>query len=192
MLVVARYVYCPSIYISIIGNRMVQRLEAGVWQPGKDISKFKGEQRLQCHLPLAAQSDDSPITLLISLLLDLGAERDGAHDTITKLFVQDGLVGVAIVLYNLEQSVYQRLFWWHLHLATTVWESRQLDLETFLWHFKKLGKLFDVLRRGLSLAIEQSGYGDLRSTEVLGNGLEGEVLLGFGFEKGHIRGWKTR
>jgi len=70
--------------------------------------------------PLAPESDDGPVTLFVSLLLDLGAERNGTHNAVAKLFVQDGLVSVAVVLDNLVEPVDQRLPGGHFHLPSTV------------------------------------------------------------------------
>lgn len=43
--------------------------------------------------PLAAQGDDGPVVaLFVRLLLNLGGEGDGAHDSVAKLLVQHRLV----------------------------------------------------------------------------------------------------
>lgn len=167
-------------------------LEAGVWQPA-NVSSLLQYFFTSRHVdsPLAPEGDDSPVTLLIGFLLDLGAERDGAHDAITELFVQNGLVGIAVVLDNLEEPVNQWLLWWHLQLPATVWVSRELLLKGGLVDFEDVGKILDVFGRGLGLAIEKGGNCDFLPAKGLGNGLKGKVLLLLGLEQDWGGGWKA-
>lgn len=106
------------------------------------------------YVPLAPKGDDGPVTLLVRLLLNLGAEGNSAHDTVTELLVQDSLVGVSVVLHNLEQPVDQWLLWWHLHLPATVWPAGELVLEHLMGDLKDIGQVLDVVWRSLGLAVE--------------------------------------
>jgi hypothetical protein len=85
------------------------------------------------NIPLSSQGDNGPVvSLLVNLLLNLGAEGDGAHDSIAKLLVQHGLVGIAVVLHDLVQSVDERLDRWHGTSTATVWEAEELLLEELM------------------------------------------------------------
>ena len=64
--------------------------------------------------------------------LYIGAERNGGHDAVTKLFVQDSLVGVSVVLNNLVQTVDERLFGWHGHRSASVRQAVELVHEELL------------------------------------------------------------
>lgn len=70
--------------------------------------------------PLAPKGDDSPISLVVGLFLDLGAEGNGAHNAVAKLLVQNGLIGVTVVLDDLEKSVDQGILGGHLQGPPTV------------------------------------------------------------------------
>jgi hypothetical protein len=49
---------------------------------------------------------------------------------------------------------------------------------------KDLGQLFDVLWRGLSLAIEESGDGNFAAAKFIGNGFEVQPFGCFRIEEG--------
>lgn len=140
--------------------------------------------QMHVNLPLATESDDGPVTLLIGFLLDLCAERNGTHDTITELLVQDSLVGVTVVLDNLVESVDKGFCWGHLHLPATVGEASQLVFEDGLVNVQDFCQVLDVFGGSLSLAVEQCSDGNFFAPESLGDGLEGKVLLLLGFKEG--------
>merc|ERR1712098_961078 len=86
-----------------------------------------------CHLewrerePFASHLNVDPCdAILVDLLLDVSRECNGAHDPVAKLLIEYRLVGIAIVLHNLVETVDQRLFGRHLDTLATVWEARQL------------------------------------------------------------------
>jgi hypothetical protein len=62
-----------------------------------------------------------------------------------------------------------------------------LLLEQGRRNVQKLGELDNVLGRGLGLAIEESGSGDLIPADMLGDLLEAQLLVRLGLEKG-LRG----
>lgn len=140
------------------------------------------------NLPLAPEGDNGPITLLISFLLNLGAEADGAHDSVTELLIENGLVCVSVVLDNFVESVDQRLSRRHLHLATTVWVSAKLALECGLIDLEDFGEVLNVVGAGHGLTVEEGCDNHFLTAERLGNGLKGEVLGLLGFEKGRRGG----
>lgn len=128
------------------------------------------------YSPLAPEGNLDPVALLIRLLLHLRRERDGTHDTISKLLVQDGLVGVSIVLHNLVQTVHQRLLRWHLHSPATIWNTSDFSLHQDPGlDLKDLGELRNVLGACLSLSVEDSCCHNFIAAERVANGLEGEV-----------------
>lgn len=95
-------------------------LESRVWKPciGQRVSQ--ADECCLHDLPFPTQSDLDPIALLVSLLLYLRGECDGAHDTVPELLIDDSLVCVAVVLDNLEQSVDQGLLWWQIESPTSI------------------------------------------------------------------------
>lgn len=148
------------------------------------IVSIQSADRRAVGLPFPPQSYDSPVTLVISLLLNLGRERDGAHDAISELLVQNGLVGVPVVLYNLEEAVDQRLFGRHIDCSAPVRPASHLRLKLVLGDVQELGQVLDVVRAGLGLAVKKRRNGDLFAAELLGDGFEGQVLLLLGLEEG--------
>lgn len=137
-----------------------------------------------CHqtgllaLPFASQSDHNPVTLLICLLLDLGAKADSAHDAITKFLVENGLVSVAVILDDLVESIYERLFWRHLDQPRTIREVCELSLaECLFGNVEQFGQVLDVIVVGLSMAVEQCSAGNFIAVQGLGDGFKAEVLL---------------
>ena len=88
------------------------------------------------NLPLPPQSNYRPCPLIIDLLLNLRAEADGTHDSISKLLIQNRLVRISIGLDDLIQSVNQWLRWWHRRNFSTVWESGKLGSEQAFLNFQ--------------------------------------------------------
>jgi hypothetical protein len=75
--------------------------------------------------PLPSHRNHRPvIPLIIRLLLYLGAETNGTHNTIPELLIQHRLVRIPVVLHNLVQSVDERFHWWHRPRAPAVGESQ--------------------------------------------------------------------
>jgi hypothetical protein len=140
------------------------------------------------NLPFSSKSDDSPIALLVGFLLDLCAEADGTHDTITELLVQNGLVCITVVLDDLVESVNQRLLWWHLHLASTVRVTRELRFKQRLIELEDLSQVLDILWRGFGLSVEEGCDSDFFTSEGFGNGFEREVPDLLSLEKRRRRG----
>lgn len=96
-------------------------------------------------LPFSTKSDNSPvITILISLLLNLGRKRDSTHNPIPKLFIENRLVSIAVVLHNLIQSVDKGFLGRHFDGATTIGEAVELFLQRLLGDEKQIGQLFDI------------------------------------------------
>lgn len=134
--------------------------------------------------PLAPPGDHHPgIAFLVHLLLHLGAEADGAHDTITKLLVQDGLVGVPVVLNHLVQAVDERLDGGHGARAATVGDGHQLGREDLLGDVEERRELLYILGGGLCLAVEEGGDGDLFAAQQVGDLGEAQAGLGLGLEE---------
>lgn len=145
--------------------------------PSQDVKKK--------HSPLPPQRNNRPIIpLLIHLLLDLRTEGDGRHDAVAKLLVQHGLVGVAVVLHDLVQSVDQRLDRRHGPRAPAVRETQQLGAERGLGDVEDAGERADVCCRGLRLPVEERGHGHLGAPQLFGDAGEGEGLGSFGVEEG--------
>lgn len=136
------------------------------------------------HSPLAPPGNDYPgIALLVHLLLHLGAEADGAHDSVTKLLVQNRLVGVPVVLDDLVQAVDERLNRGHGARATTVGDSHQLGREDLLGDVEERGELLDILGGGLCLSVEYGRDGDLAAAQQVGELGEAQAGLGLGGEE---------
>lgn len=136
------------------------------------------------NLPLAPPGDDHPgIALLVNLLLDLGAEADGAHDAVAELLVQDGLVCVAVVLDDLVQAVDERLDGGHGPGAAAVGDGHELGGEDLLGDVEERRELLDVLGGGLGLAVEQGGDGDLAAVQQVGDLGEAQAGLGLCVEE---------
>lgn len=144
------------------------------------------------NVPFTPQSDDGPIVpILVRFLLHLGRERDGAHDAIAELLVQDSLVGVSVVLDDLEQAVDQRFLGRHVDGSAPIRESLELLLQRALLDAEDGSQLLDIFRGWLGLAIKDGSDGDFIAAYFFGDGLEGQVLLRLGFEEGWRGGWKT-
>lgn len=134
--------------------------------------------------PFAPPGDDHPgIPFLINLLLHLGAEADGAHDTVTELLVQHGLVGVPVVLDDLVQAVDERLDGGHGPRAATVGDGHQLGREDLLGDVEERRELLDILGGGLCLAVEEGGDGDLLAAQQVGDLGEAQAGLRLGLEE---------
>lgn len=74
--------------------------------------------------PFPPECDNSPVVAtLICLLVDLGRERNSAHDAISKLLVHDSLVRTSVRLHNFIQPINQRVLWWHLGPMPSIWET---------------------------------------------------------------------
>lgn len=96
-------------------------------------------------LPFPTKSDNSPvITILISLLFNLGRKRDCTHNPIPKLLIENRLVGIAIVLHDLIESVDKGFLGRHLDRAATIGEAVELFLQRLLGDEKQIGQLFDI------------------------------------------------
>ena len=172
-------------------------LETGKWKPTNIIISISSnhqpdlldqrerERARESHnSPLPPQRNNGPIIpLLIRLLLDLGAEANGAHDAIAKLLIQHRLVRVAVVLHDLVEAVDQRLDGGHGPGAAAVREAEQLLREHGFGDGEERGERRDVGGRGRGLPVEERGDGDFGPVEGAGDGLEGEVLGGFGIEE---------
>lgn len=138
----------------------------------------------QVNSPLAPPGNDNPgVTLLINLLLDLGAEADGAHDTVAKLLVQDGLVGIPVVLDDLVEAVDERLDGGHGARAAAVGDCHQLGREDLLGDVEERRELLDILGGGLGLPVEDGGDGDLAAAQQVGDLGEAQAGFGLGVEE---------
>lgn len=123
------------------------------------------------------------IALLVNLLLHLGAEADGAHDAVTKLLVQDSLVGVPVVLDDLVQAVDERLDGGHWPGAAAVGDGHELRGQDLLGDVEERRQLLDVLGGGLGLSVEEGGDGDLLAAQQVGDLGEAQAGLGLGGEE---------
>lgn len=131
------------------------------------------------NIPFAFQRDNHPWSArLVNLLLYLRVEANGTHDTITKLLVENGLVGISVVLDNLVESVNERLHGGHRASSASVWEAHQLRRKNLFGNSEELGKLLDILGGSCGLSIEDSSYRDLGSAQLLSDGLEAKTGLG--------------
>ena len=136
------------------------------------------------NIPFPPQRNDGPIiTILIRLLVHLGRERDGTHDPIPELLIQNRLVRIPIILHNLIQPINQRFLGRHVHRTTPIRKATQLLLEQGLRNPQDRGELLDIFGGGLGLAVEDGRNGDFIATEVLGDLLEGQLPAGFGAEE---------
>lgn len=135
-------------------------------------------------LPFTTKSDNSPVvTILISLLLNLCRKRDSTHNPISKLFVENRLVGIAIVLHDLIQPVDKGLLGWHLDRATAIGEAVELFLQGLLGDVKQIGQLLNVFARRLGLAVEYGSCSYFIATDVVANFLKAQLAGCFGFEE---------
>lgn len=150
------------------------RLESGERQPVKEISVEDLHDEDRCaNSPLAPEGDLDPVALLIRLLLNVRAEGNGTHDTVTKLLVQHSLVGIAVVLDDLVEAVDQGLLRGHLHLVASVRVARHLgSLQCRFVDFEAFGEVLDVFWRGLSLSVEQGSNCYLIAAQCFGDSLE--------------------
>jgi hypothetical protein len=149
------------------------------------------QQRRRSNSPFPPQCNHSPLPLIINLLLNLGAEANGAHDTVTKLLIQHRLEGVAVVLDNLKESVDEWFLWWHVQSPPPIGPRGQLLSEGGLVDGEEGGEGLDVLGGSLGLAIEEGGYGDFVAPDFLADGLEGEVLFSLCLEESGRGGRKA-
>lgn len=144
------------------------------------------------NLPFTPEGDDGPVVpILVRLLLHLGRERNGAHDAIAELLVQDSLVGVSVILDDLEQAVDQWFLGRHVDGPTPIRETLELLLQRALLDAEDGSQLLDIFRGWFGLAIKDGGDGDFIAAYFFGDGLEGQVLLRLGFEESWIGGWKA-
>lgn len=149
------------------------------------MSAMNTQNHYRRDVPLPPQCNHSPvISVLICLLLHLGRERNGTHNAIPELLIEDRLVCISIVLHNLIQPVNQWLFGWHFHRTTPVRKAAQLVSKLGLVDPQDRGQLFDVLGGGLGLAVENGSYSNLIAADMLGDLLKGEFLGGFSVEEG--------
>lgn len=116
-------------------------------------------------LPFPFEGNDNPRgASLVDLLFDLGGEADGTHDAVTELLVEDGLVGVAVVLDNLVEPVDERFYGRHGSGAAPIGEGSQLRSNFLPGQFQELGQAIDIFRRCGRLAVEQGSTGNLTAT----------------------------
>lgn len=149
------------------------------------MSATNTQNHYRGDVPLAPQCNHSPvISILIRLLLHLGRERNGTHNAIPELLIENRLVCISIVLHNLIQPVNQWLPGWHFHRTTPVRKATQLISKPGPVDLQDRGQLFDVFRGGLGLAVENGSYSNLIAADMLGDLLEGEFLGGFSVEEG--------
>lgn len=135
-------------------------------------------------LPFTTKSDNSPVvTVLISLLLNLCRKRDSTHNPISELLVENRLVGIAIVLHDLIQSVDKGLLGRHLDRATAIGEAVELFLQGLLGDVKQIGQLLNVFARRLGLAVEYGSCSYFIATDMLADFLEAQLASCFGFEE---------
>ncbi len=123
--------------------------------------------------------------ILVHLLVDMSGEGNGAHDTVPEFLVQNRLVRITIVLYNLVETIDQRFLGRHLHALSSVWETPHLCLKCGMVDSKVVGEILDIFWGGLGLSIEQGSCGDLVSANLFGDGLKGHLLLRFRLEQGN-------
>lgn len=88
------------------------------------------------NIPFPSHSNDNPtIPVLVFLFVNLGGKCNGTHDSIPELLIQDGLVGIPIILYNLIESVDQRFLGRHLHDMPPGRIARQLLRQARMVYF---------------------------------------------------------
>lgn len=145
-------------------------------------------------VPFPLHRDHHPRSAsLILLLFHRRGEADGAHDAVAKLLVHDCLVGVAVVLHNLVQSIYEGLDWGHGPGPAPIWEARAGERGRVLAReVEELGQALDILGGRCSLPVEQPRDSNFASTEVVGNGLKREPLGSLGVEEGLGVGGQSR
>jgi len=133
--------------------------------------------------PLAPERNDSPIPLLIRLLLNRCTETNSTHNPIAKLLIQHRLVRIPIILHNLKEPVNQRLARRQLRQLAAVRQARELRLsQCRLWDIEELGEFGEVFGRGARLAVEEGGAGYFVAAQGGGDGFEGDVLAFLRFE----------
>ena len=100
---------------------------------------------MRFDIPFSPKGDDHPGgASLVNFFVNSGVEADGAHDTVAKLLVHDGLESVAIVLDNLIQTVDQGLDWRHGACPPAVRKSHHLRSNGFLGNTEQFGQLVDI------------------------------------------------
>lgn len=171
-----------SLILCIIGDTyciavLVDDLETGEWEPishrksasASFVVKLRNQSREQ-DIPLSTQRNDGPVnSLLVRLLLNLCAECNSAHDSVTKLLVQHRLVRISVVLHNLVESVDKWLDGWHRSSTTSV-RAACVELGKLgLGDVENGGELRDICFVGLRLSVEDGGNCDFGSTEGAGD-----------------------
>ena len=136
-------------------------------------------------IPFASQGDNSPIVpIFVRLFLNLGGERNSAHNSISKLLIQYGLVCVSVVLYNLVEAVDQGLPGRHVHDLSTERVSCQLRAELNLIHAQDIGELLHIFGCRLGLTVEDCCNSYFITAKLLCYVFKCEVLGCFRFEEG--------
>lgn len=159
-------------------------LKARKWQPVIIISQNSGGERVSSRIPFASQGNDSPsVSILICLLLHLCREADRAHDSVPEFFIEDSFVRIAVILYNLIQTINQRLSRRHVHDLSPEWVACQLFLELPMVNPQNGRELLDIFRSSLRLTVKDTRNSDFVTTKLLADLLKGETLGGFGFEQ---------
>lgn len=134
-------------------------------------------------VPFSPQSDDSPVVpIFVCLLLYLGCESDGAHNTITEFLVQNGFVRIPIILNDFVKSVDQWLLWRHLYRMTSDRKPVREVPKIILAKLKYLGQVLDIIRRCFNLTIEYPRHSYFISSQFIGDILECKIFDRFGLE----------
>lgn len=144
------------------------------------------------NLPFASQRDNSPLgASLIYLCLNLGSKIDSTHNTVAKLLIEDRLEGIAVVLYNLVETVDEGLCGWHGSRLATVGEAQQLLRQDFAGNIEGSAKLVNVLGRSCCLSVEERSNCYLGSASKLSELLKSHRLGCLGFKKKLAVGGQT-
>ena len=167
-------------HISRIGTSLFRISRKATWNDDQ-LSGRKGH--LDVDVPFASQSDDSPvIPIFVRLLFNLRRERNSAHNSVSKLFIQYSLVCVSKVLYNFIEAVDQWLFRRHVHDLTTERVACQLLAELGLVHTQDVGELLSIFGCRLGLTVEDGSDSYLVAAKLFCYVFKCEVLGCFGFE----------
>lgn len=141
------------------------------------------ERELQ-DSPLALHREHRPgVALLVDLLVHLGREGDGAHDAVSELLVQHGLVCLTVVLHNLVQAVDERIPGRHVNSLSAVRKASQTHLQVGRRDPEQRAELVDIFGRRPGMAVEESSHCYLAAAEVVCDLLEGELLACLALEE---------
>lgn len=144
------------------------------------------------NLPFASQCDNSPLgTGLINLCLNIGSEVDSAHDAVAELFVEDRLEGIAVVLYNLVETVNEGLCGRHRPCLASVGEAQQLLRQDFAGNIEGSAQFVNVLGRSCCLSVEERSNCNFGAAGELGELLKSHGLGCLGLEKELAVGGQT-